>query len=215
MRSQQNSGANGRQLGPVSMVVLCASLLALSGCQDAERDGAPDAGVTRTAMTTASSAPTQATGSTDEEATVTASPQTSGQVPSDAAYQANMSRCMSDRGWEVVVEEGSGYEVTVPEDQDEQFFADHASCVEFFGYPSGPVQVTAEEAAALYAELLEVADCVRSEGYEVSDPPSERAFVEALVSKPIPIWHPYYAVSNMGKSAADALEQACPVEVSS
>lgn len=203
-------------LGPMLLVI---PFVALAGCQDGVSESMPSAAATRSAIATASSEPSRDDSETISEvgALTTEGPDStssgSGQDPSAAVYQANMSRCMSERGWDVVVGTEPGYQVDVPEDQTEQFFADHEACLEFFGFPSGPVQVTPQEASALYVSLLEVADCVRSEGYEVEEPPSERAFVEALVSNPIPIWHPYYVVEGMGKSAADELTQACPVEV--
>lgn len=208
---------NTRLIGAVVAVVLL-----VGGCGSGGDPG-PTGPPTRGELETASVPPTASettqdasSGAEGERPTEDAgSPSAGSRRPSDAVYQAMMSRCLTEKGWEVILDsDGPGYQVSHPTDQTEQFDADHEACLESSGFPSDAAQVSAEDAAALYRELVAVAECVRGQGFDVAEPPSETAFVEALVANPIPIWHPHDVALTGGASTLLALQQACPVESS-
>ena len=130
----------------------------------------------------------------------------------EAVYVATMMRCLADAGWEVRPS-GRSYEATFPNDQADQFMEDARQCQRDKGYPTDEDEVppvSPEKARELYAALVDVTPCVREQGYTVSQPPSEAAFVEALIQMPIPVWHPFEEAARAGRE--DVLEEACPIE---
>jgi hypothetical protein len=128
-------------------------------------------------------------------------------------YIRDMVGCLTDLGWEVI-DHGDSYESPhdIPDDQFEQYAADVELCEAQFGYDDlPPPYVTRPEAELLYGLLLDVADCIRDLGYDVPDAPSQQAFVEALVTYPIPAWHPYDSFyEDNDWSAIGQIERECP-----
>lgn len=73
--------------------------------------------------------------------------------------------------------------------------------------------MTDEQAEEYFDALLEVAECVRELGYQVADPPSRQAAVEALQQNVIDLgWDPYEDVTlNAGSNdKTDEVYRECP-----
>lgn len=80
----------------------------------------------------------------------------------------------------------------VPEEQADQFEADHDDCVNRVQPDEPPPPMNSEQADAYFDRLLDVAACVRALGYQVEEPPSRQAAVEALQQEVINLgWDPY------------------------
>lgn len=170
-------------------VVTCVMLL--GSCSSATSD----AGVTTTTAPPSSVDESNALGSWEEYT-----------EQAERAHRAHR-RCMEARGWEYQ-DEGDGYSIAIPEEQFEVHQTDDQECQEESGLADlGPPVVSAQEAQELYDIFLEVADCVRGLGMEVQEPPSRQAFVDSLVSYPIPIWHPHELDGEWRRE----LEERCPV----
>jgi hypothetical protein len=168
------------------------------------------------ALAACSSAPT---GSANEHSSTPTSQSSAVSTASTIApqrdYAVNMVRCLTGKGWNVVLSDQGGYLTPdgIPNEQADQYDADVKSCRAKFGYDkiSAP-NITRAQAQKLYGDLLNVATCVRGQGYTVPDPPSEQTFVDALVNYPIPIWHPYQVVQQQGgPGELKRIEKACPV----
>lgn len=120
--------------------------------------------------------------------------------------------CMVDRGWELTRVGDTwldGFESGgIPEEQWDAYQADDQECGEISGRADlGAPSVSVEEAGSLYDLFIGVADCVRGLGYDVPEAPSRQAFVDGLVSYPIPIWHPH----ELNGVWRPDLEEECPV----
>jgi hypothetical protein len=130
-------------------------------------------------------------------------------LPSAQDFAVTMQQCLSDEGWEVEVSWDGGIEFSLPADQTDQFMAAQQVCLERTGYDR-PMEYTLEEAASLYDELLEVADCVRDLGYAVADPPSRQAYAEQLARGEHATWHPYYGAGATSPDEVREKWEACP-----
>lgn len=150
-----------------------------------------------------------------QNATTAASASSPAVIAPQKDYVANMVRCLTERGWNVVASDDGSYETPdgIPNEQLDQYKTDVTACRASFGYDKiAAPHVTREQAQKLYNDLLKVAQCVRGQGYTVPDPPSEQTFVEALVNYPIPVWHPYQVVTEQGgPDALKNIEKTCPV----
>lgn len=171
--------------------------------------------VSSTTSTTLASTTTDASTGTTAP---TASSAPSGAIGSLASYNQRAEtvmwafyHCMVDRGWALALSGDSpaeGWDIAVPEEQLDVYTSDDAECQAESGLADlGPPMVSSVEAAELYDLLLDVTDCVRGLGLEVEEPPSRQTFVEALVTHPIPIWHPH----ELNGVWRPDLEEECPV----
>lgn len=131
-----------------------------------------------------------------------------------ASADANMVRCMTDKGWEVQLDnDGWSTTVGVPVEQLEQFDSDMDDCRATFGLDQPPPPPTQQEAEEAYDLLTgAVSDCVRELGYTVPEPPSKRAYVENLTSGGLADWHPYYVPEAEESFAVyQEVRAECPV----
>lgn len=101
----------------------------------------------------------------------------------------DVAACLRDRGWEVEVTWDDGIQAVYAEEQAEQYRADMEECRLAAGFPKDPPPMTEERAKKFYDKWLGIAECVRDLGFDIDDPPSEQAFVEALVAHDF-IWDP-------------------------
>lgn len=175
-----NNGLRGRALAGLAALT---TLAAIAGCGSAETRGAPAPGA-ETTTTTDRFAPQRAVAS-----------------------------CLRESGWAVDFSESDGsYEVAgVPEAQASQLQADELACgEEFLPEAVGVSEVTPEQWTQMYAAELEVAECLRGEGYDVPEAPTEQAFVDSYVSGTGEPWSPYASVPALGDSEWNRLNTACP-----
>lgn len=129
-------------------------------------------------------------------------------------FGAIMASCMVDRGWDTVVSGDGGISSTIPEGQDESYDADLAACQEEHGFDAIAPALTEPELRRLYLMELDTADCLRDEGYDPGQPPSEQSFVDAALIDGN-AWDPYaevYTTSNSQVSEDEyfALLEKCP-----
>lgn len=95
----------------------------------------------------------------------------------------------------------------VAEDQVEAYKAADEACLREIGEPQPPDPPSEAEIRAFYDELLETKGCLEDLGYEISEPPSEDAFVESYLTGP---WHPYSDVGDVSEAEWERLNRECP-----
>lgn len=123
-----------------------------------------------------------------------------------------MVRCMSDLGWEVEANADGSWSTIdgIPAEQNEQFEADAAQCESRYGYDIPP-QVSRNEAERYFEALLEAAECVRSLGFQVPEPPSRQSFVSSIVNGELPSWNPYERlVASASRPEIEGVFEECP-----
>lgn len=129
------------------------------------------------------------------------------------APQREVASCLRESGWAVDFSESDGsYEVTgVPEAQSSQFQADELACGDkFLPDAVGVSEVTPEQWTQMYTAELGVAECLRQEGYDVPEAPTEQSFVDSYVSGTGKPWSPYASVPALGDSEWKKLNTTCP-----
>lgn len=129
------------------------------------------------------------------------------------APQRAVASCLRESGWAVDFSESDGsYEVAgIPEAQASQLQADELACgEEFLPEAVGVSDVTPEQWTQMYKAELEVAECLRQEGYGVPEAPTEQAFVDSYVSGTGEPWSPYASVPALGDSEWNRLNKTCP-----
>lgn len=95
-------------------------------------------------------------------------------------YFAEIIPCMRHRGFVLTTNDprdGPGWEADFPPDQTEAFKAALHECELEIGVLPRPEPATPDEAGAEYDRQLAIADCLRTNGYPVSDPPSRDLYV--------------------------------------
>jgi hypothetical protein len=85
--------------------------------------------------------------------------------------------CLREEGWSPVVEDGGITFGGVPVELRETLMEATAECERRIGIPE-PRPLDAGELEELYAMHLEALACLRSEGYQLPDPPSLEDYVE-------------------------------------
>lgn len=129
------------------------------------------------------------------------------------APQRAVATCLRENGWAVDFSESDGsYEVTgIPEAQASQLQTDELACgEEFLPEAVGASEVTPEQWTQMYTAELEVAECLRDEGYAVPEAPTEQAFVDSYVSGTGEPWSPYASVPALDDSEWNRLNTTCP-----
>lgn len=81
-----------------------------------------------------------------------------------------------------------------------------AQCVEDIGYPPKPPELTMPFLRGLYALLVQQGDCLRQNGYAISDPPSRDEWVENYGGLS---WNPLTDVQKAGREVSEA-DALCP-----
>ncbi|MEP6478078.1 MAG: hypothetical protein ABJB03_01700 [Rhodoglobus sp.] len=115
-----------------------------------------------------------------------------------------LAACLTERGWNVVVDPATGGVSTpegVPVAQAPLYNADVADCLHQFGPPR---PLTDDEKVTYYAELEDVATCLESKGYPAADKPTFQNFSESDTGN----WDPYGAIPT--GSEQEAAIEACP-----
>lgn len=120
--------------------------------------------------------------------------------------------CLQEKGWDVTAHPDNSVSAEIPVQQEDQYRADYDICVDQVQPDEPRPPMTEEQAETYFDALLEVADCVRGLGYQVAEPPSRQAAVEALQQPIIDLgWDPYEdPVRNAGTEEIDNVYRACP-----
>ncbi|WP_406245403.1 hypothetical protein ACI7YT_10085 [Microbacterium sp. M] len=114
--------------------------------------------------------------------------------------------CLEDKGWTVEVDaESVQFSVnTVSDEEQLKLEQDDLDCYEELGYDPNRT-LTADEFDELYDQYRDAAECLRGEGFEISDAPSRQVFAETYYSD---AWLPWDQVDEA--SFNEALD-ACPM----
>jgi len=119
--------------------------------------------------------------------------------------------CLNDSGWAVTATD-TGYGIdasAVRTDQLSAFSEDQSDCETAAGPQPGAEPMTESRASNLYAQLIESAACLRSLGYDTSEPPSESSFVDGYL-RGSPVWSPYMDLPNVDPTEWARINRACP-----
>lgn len=127
-------------------------------------------------------------------------------------YAKRMATCMRDLGWqaEAVGPPDADWRVTYgsASEQGEEFLKATRDCTEAIGY-AGALEYTDEQLEKLYRRALEVRDCLETQGYEVSDPPTLDVYKESNAG-----WNPYSDVSAHEPAVVAGLTEQCrPIDL--
>ncbi|AEI13386.1 hypothetical protein [Cellulomonas gilvus] len=131
-------------------------------------------------------------------------------------------RCMDDKGWDRTMMAGGGSEepFVFGKDEDrselERFDADVEECRIELGYPA-PHEPTADELGVQYDAEQDVAACLEHLGFDIPEPPSREAWVEALISgredgASAEVWSPYGELARMVEDDPGNAELAGRIE---
>lgn len=123
------------------------------------------------------------------------------------SYILAMVGCLRDAGWDAeVVPPGDGIKVnSVTEGQGAAYREAFDVCNQRVGPAPTARLLTEAELRDLYALLLAVRDCLVAAGFEVSEPPSEDAFVESYYLAGS--WDPYRDIVIGWERAIEACPQ--------
>jgi hypothetical protein len=117
--------------------------------------------------------------------------------------------CLQERGWDVVLEsDGWSIEGTNAE-QAESYTQDQEACQEETGFNDlkGP-PLTEAQMKDLYKFEVDLAECLRREGYEIPDAPSEQAFIDRYTTTDA--WYAYRTVEPTSEESWNELQETCP-----
>ncbi|QAV70704.1 hypothetical protein ESZ53_09810 [Salinibacterium sp. UTAS2018] len=123
--------------------------------------------------------------------------------------------CMSEFGW-LPIEDGPGAGgVTVPEGQGDQYDANLEECVAEASATFPPAPMSERAIRERYSLELEARLCLMQQGYEISEPPSEQAWVEQFAGdiSASPLWLPYFEIITdpaVSQATLAELRVACP-----
>lgn len=125
-------------------------------------------------------------------------------------FATEMAACLKESGWDVEVRPDNSFGITLQEGQEDAYDAANAACAESLGFDEEPEPLTDAQMKRLYEGLVSLAGCLRDEGHEVRDIPSEQAFLDDAV------FDPYGELRDPGRSDALSdteyydLLQICP-----
>lgn len=92
--------------------------------------------------------------------------------------------CMADKGWKFTRDIAGLHVDGVPEEQDQQFYADDEECAESSGLARAqdPTGWTADQKRELYDREVQNHDCLLAIGRPSEEPPSFETYLELLAS---------------------------------
>lgn len=132
---------------------------------------------------------------------------------------ASLQSCMEQLGWAVTMNEFGGTDTPFTDgDELARFESDSADCQEQAGRDLS--QRTEEEIRQDYQKDLDTLECLRAQGFDMADPPSEESYVESRLATPPPddAWLPYgdpaiqdaLVSGELTDEDVAALERKCP-----
>lgn len=118
--------------------------------------------------------------------------------------------CMEEAGWDPEFDpRDQSMSMEFPTEQEAQAEADRVACETDLGLDT-PVELDDEQLSALYAQEVASAECLRAEGVDVPEAPSEEVWRGSRTSESA--WDPYMALSQRGEEEYYRLLEACPRE---
>lgn len=133
--------------------------------------------------------------------------------PSDSAQAIVV--CLRDRGWEISNVDHEGWVAPgVSEAQFETYQSDVSECTEAHGGPIEPLENISEARwRQAYADVVESAECLRGQGFDIPETPSFQAWKETyFVNGGADQWVPwgFVPVPSMSGDEFRTLESICP-----
>ncbi|MGJ8720684.1 MAG: hypothetical protein ACSHW9_02455 [Salinibacterium amurskyense] len=126
--------------------------------------------------------------------------------PSDGDYQHSLERydeCMRSDGW-TGVDSPTGTIFGAPTEQKDAFLASEERCTTESGLDPGPVpDITGASLEAGYSSLLNMRECLVTNGFEIAAAPTFQRFVELAGA-----WSPYESLSGIDQ--IQKAEAFCP-----
>jgi hypothetical protein len=171
----------------ISMIALA---FAVGACQATDRSNTPEPRDTPTPVPTVPIATTQATEIVAD---------TSGQEWLDSVFE-----CLREAGWNANPTFDGGWTVDVPPEHRPAFRTAQSACEAKVGPMPAVVPLTQEQIIHRYAYLLEMRACLINLGYEISEPPSLKEFVDTWATGP---WSPYL---DLPTGPTPETERSCP-----
>lgn len=131
-----------------------------------------------------------------------------------------MQACVEAKGWAVTADEWGGAEEPFDDEATaEQYQRDSQECQTDLGIGPGAVKPDEEYWQGAYQRALDTWNCIRNEGIDLSDPPSEATYVEQRMAEaPDQVWLPYgdpeiahlMESGEMTSEERESLEVTCP-----
>lgn len=122
--------------------------------------------------------------------------------------------CMRERGWDIEVrEDDSWYAPGVSEEQYDAYVADTNECQEQNETIEQPEDVSAERWKNGYDAVVESAECLRDQGYDIPKAPSFQAWKDSFFAGGgANQWLPwgFVPVPSMSADEFTSLEKVCP-----
>lgn len=126
-----------------------------------------------------------------------------------AEGRAAVVTCLQERGWDVTLEVDGWSSTGITDAQADAYGRDQDECTEESGLNDIPVApLTPERLAEIYAHEVESAECLRAEGYEIPETPSEQSFSELYTTEKA--WYAYRFVEEPSQEKWSALQVTCP-----
>jgi hypothetical protein len=117
--------------------------------------------------------------------------------------------CLRERGWDVNLEVDGWSMEGVSEQQSDAYSRDQGECQDLSGLNDISVPpLTDDRLKDIYAYEVELADCLRSEGYDIPEAPSEQAFMDRYTTEDA--WFAYKFVEPTSEERWTALQTSCP-----
>lgn len=126
-------------------------------------------------------------------------------------WAANMKSCLAEYGWEIETRPDGGVTVSIPEAQKEPYNRDFDECENRLGYDV-PVTYSESQLREIYAKVVEVTECIRVQGHEPGQPPSEQTFIDQVQTGQGG-WDPYsdiYGPDGLSEKQYFELLEQCP-----
>lgn len=135
-----------------------------------------------------------------------------------SASTSDIIECLQGRDWEIVdidVDADGNASWTAPGAlgaQGEAYNADVAECTQLHTTIRPLEDISQEEWEQAYAFTVESAECVRGQGYDVSETPTFQAWKDSFfVNDGSGEWRPWaFVPENMSQSTFEDLEATCP-----
>lgn len=120
-------------------------------------------------------------------------------------YGSLMVGCLKTKGFDAEAMSDGGVHAQVPAEQQDAYSTALDECEQELGYNSNPPPPDDDVLAALYKTLVSVSECLKKAGYDVSEPPSEKSFIDSAGGS----WSPYTDLDKSGQDAG-AGQATCP-----
>lgn len=139
--------------------------------------------------------------------------------------RVGLQSCMDDEGWNVTIDDRGGIVDMIPRDQMDAISAALDECYDTAGYDvsaSAIKTLTRDDYISWYQANLDTRDCLVAQGYDISEPPSQDAWVDKMLADTerssttgdvshVPSWDPYDdTFYSQPEAERNRLTKLCP-----